>query len=264
VRLFWVWILTSGILFAPVDPRELVRQSIRNGKASWVESFDYYCVEREVDRQFDSAGLAKSTETDVYNIVPLGDHTSFAEEVEHDGEPLPSVERKRIERELQHLRSETPAQKHHRFEKDLADRSYMEEIPDAFDFKITGEENLPTGPAWVISATPRPGYEPMSRYGHMFPKMHGTLWIDEKDGQWVKADAVATEPVTFGVFLARLSKGSHITLEQRKLPDGAWVPQRLEARAEARTFLFFNHNFEEDITYSDYHKMPALTASAKR
>jgi hypothetical protein len=264
VRLFWVSLLTSGILFAPVDPRQLVWQSIRNGEASWIDSFSYYCVERQVDEQFDSAGLPKSREAGVYDIIPLGGHTSYAEQVERDGEPLPSAERARIQKELQHLRSETPAEKHRRFEKDLADRSYMQEVPDAFDFKITGEENLPTGPAWVISATPRPGYQPKSRYAHMFPMMRGTLWIDEKDVQWVKAEAVATEPVTFGIFLARLSKGSHITLQQRKLPDGAWVPKLLEARAEARTFLFFTHNFEEKITYSDYRKSPALTASAKR
>jgi hypothetical protein len=84
--------------------------------------------------------------------------------------------------------------------------------------------------------------------------MRGKLWIDKKDVQWVKADAVAMSNVYFGVFIAKLSKGSHIILEQTKLADGTWVPQRIQAKADARTFLVFNHNFEQNITYSNYHK----------
>ena len=209
----------------------------------------------------DSAGRLKSSAVDVYDIIPLGYGAFFEQQVEHDGEPLPAEERLKIARELEKRRSESPAQKRHRFEKELAERSYLEEVPDAFDFRIAGEANLPTGPAWVVEATPRPGYAAKSRYAHFFPKMHGTLWIDKKDLQWVKADAVATDTVTFGLFLARLAKGSHIILEQTRLPDGAWVPHALSARAEARTFLLFDHNFDENITYSDYRKAEALTAS---
>jgi hypothetical protein len=263
VRVVWVFVLAAGTLLAQMDPRNLVRQSIRNGEASWKESFAYYCVKLAVDRQFDSTGHLKSSEEDVYDIIPLGENTSFQERVEHDGEPLPPEERSKIEKEFEHLRAESPAQKLRHFDKELEERSYMKEVPDAFDFEIRGEENLPTGPAWVVSATPHPGYEPKSRYAHMFPKMQGTLWIDEKDVQWVKADAMATETVTFGIFLARLSKGSHIVLEQMKLPDGTWVPKRITARADARTFLFFTHNFEQNFTYSEYHKAASLTASRK-
>jgi hypothetical protein len=69
--------------------------------------------------------------------------------------------------------------------------------------------------------------------------------------------------VSFGLFIARLSKGSHIYLEQMRLPNGDWVPKSLEAKAEARTFLFFEHNFEQDITYNNYSKPAALQAAAR-
>jgi hypothetical protein len=94
----------------------------------------------------------------------------------------------------------------------------------------------------------------------MFRAMSGTLWIDNKDVEWVKADAVAIDTVAFGFFIARLAKGSHIVLEQLKLPNGSWVAKHIEAKASARTFLLFNHNFEEDITYSNYRRQPALAA----
>ena len=57
-------------------------------------------------------------------------------------------------------------------------------------------------------------------------------------------------------FIARLAKGSHIVIEQIRLPNGAWVPKSIQARASARTFLLFNHNFEEEITYVGYRKAP--------
>jgi len=247
----------------PPPPRALVRQSIQNGERAWKDSTNYQCLKTEVDEQFDSAGNRKSTDRDLYRILPLGSGVSFEQHVEHNGEPISRDLRDRNIKQLEKLRSESPAELHRRFEKELAERSYMREVPDAFDFRIVREDSLPTGRAWVLEATPRPSYQPKSRYARMFSKMRGTLWIDERDVQWVKADAVASETVSFGLFIARVSKGSHIVLEQMKLPDGEWVPKSLSARANARTFLLFDHNFSENITYSQYRKSGDLAAAAR-
>ena len=251
------------MLLAQPDARELVRQSIKNGEASWRQSFAYACIKDDIDRAYDPSGKVKSVDDDVYRIVPLGYATSFEMHVKHDNEPVPASTLAQEKKNLAAREAESPAEKTRRFEKLKAQRSYMEEVPDAFDFKITGTQNLPTGPAWVITATPHPGYQARSRYAHMFPCMRGTLWIDKKDVQWVKADALATDTVAFGFFIARLAKGSHIVLEQMKLPDGSWVPKRIMARAHARMFVFWNHNFEEDITYSHYQLPANLARSAK-
>ena len=238
----------------PSNPRELVRQSIANGERAWRNSFDYFCVKRDRTQHLDGNNHVASVEDYVFDAIPLGGHTSYEELVRSNGEPVPAAQKLKFEGELRKLRAEPPSQKEERFRKLESDRSYMAEVADAFDFVITGETQFPTGPAWVLRATPHPGYQPKSRYAHMFPNMRGTLWIDEKDVQWVKADAEAVNAISFGFFIARLSKGSHIVVEQMKLPDGAWVPKAIDARASARTFIFFNHNFEEEITYSDYRK----------
>jgi hypothetical protein len=259
-------LLLAGALFAEPNPRELVRQSIANGERSWEQSFAYHAVKHEVDRQFDGAGRVKRTDRDTYEIIPLGYGSQFERHVEHDGEPVAAEVRRKQEQQFQVMRSESPAQKRKRFEKEKRERSYMTEVADAFDFRIAGEEDLPSGPAWVIEATPHPGYRARSRYAHMFAHMRGKLWIDKKDVQWVKADAEAMDTVTFGVFIARLAKGSHIVLEQMRLPDGAWVPKRMQAKASARTFVVFNHNFSEDITWSDYRResVPLQAARVRR
>ncbi len=256
-----VFFILFPALFAQPDARELVRQSIQNGERSWRDSFSYACVEHDVTRRLGDSGRVKLSDDDVYDVIPLGYNTSYSELVSHDGEPVPKAQLAKERKELARLEAETPAEKAHRFEKEREERAYMLEVPDAFDFTIAGVENLPTGPAWIVDAVPHPGYQARSRYGRMFRAMKGRLWIDKKDLQWVKADAVAMEDVSFGFFIARLARGSHILLEQQKLPDGAWVPKDIQARASARLFVFFNHNFEENISYSEYHKTGAAVAA---
>jgi hypothetical protein len=260
VRYALIAVFSGTTLLAQINPRELVRQSIVNGEKAWRESRAYSYLKLETDKQFGSGGQVKSVDRDLYKIIPVnGD--SFQEHIRHDGEPVSADEMRKQEQELLRREHETPAQQAALWQREERDRSYYDEIPNAFDFKIVGQENMPTGPAWILWATPRAGFVPHSRYAHVFPKMEGRLWIDKKDIQWVKADAMATDNIYFGYFIARLSKGSHIVLEQTKLPDGTWVPKLIRAKADARTFFFFNHNFEEDITYSDYHKGNGLVAS---
>ncbi|HWB85762.1 MAG TPA: hypothetical protein VG675_16585 [Bryobacteraceae bacterium] len=263
MRAFLVLLLSAGWLFGQVNPRALVRQSIANGERSWTQSFSYSCLKRDIDRQFNSNGKVRSREDDLYRVIPLGYNTSYDEIIEQNGEPVSADQKQKAEAELERRQAESPAQKRRRFRKDLNARSYMKEVADAFNFRIVGREKLPTGMAWVLEATPRPGFQPRSRYAHAFPKMRGKLWIDQKDVQWVKADAISMDTVTFGFFIARLAKGSHIIIEQQKLPDGDWVPKSISAKASARTFVFFNHNFDEEITYTDY-KKSADALSARR
>jgi hypothetical protein len=133
----------GAALPAEVNPRELVRQSIANGEKAWKQSQAYSCTELDVDEQFEAAGRVKSTDRDLYRIMPVGGD-SFQEHVEHDGEAV--------------LERETPRERAARLAKDERERSYYKEITDAFNFKILGEETLPTGPAWVIETTPRRGF----------------------------------------------------------------------------------------------------------
>ncbi|HEY7389746.1 MAG TPA: hypothetical protein VH640_14615 [Bryobacteraceae bacterium] len=223
----------------------------------------YAYTKNVVERQLDSAGNEKSAAEDEFLIVPLGYGDSFEKLSKHNGEPVPDEVRQHAEKELEKLRVEPPTVKQRRFEKALAERAYMNEVPDAFDFHITGTEDLPTGRAWIVEATPRPDYEPRSRYARVFAKMRGTLWIDQKDLQWVKADALAVDNVSFGLVIARLAKGSHILLEQQKLSSGDWVPKSLQAKAAARLFVLFPHKFEENITYNNYRRSATLETAAR-
>ncbi len=85
----------------------------------------------------------------------------------------------------------------------------MLEVADAFDFTLVGVEDFPTGPPGCWRRCPVPATFPVPLRACV-SAMRGKLWIDQKDLQWVKAEAVATQDVSFGFFVARLSQGSRI------------------------------------------------------
>jgi hypothetical protein len=269
VRAVGLLLLSAAFAWAEVSPGELVRQSIANGEKAWKLSHQYEFRETDTEERLDASGEVKSRSTSVLDVFPVGG-TSYEKLVQKNGRPLTPEQSEKEEQRLLKTRNErqreTPTQRAARLAKEERDRSFMKEVPDAFDFKIVGQEHLPTGDAWVLEAAPRPGFQPRSRYAKTFPKMRGKLWIDKKDVQWVKADAEAMDTVSFWFFLARLAKGSHIVLEQARLPDGNWVPKSLRAQASARVMLVKSYRFRENITYGDYRKVPRDTglSAAKR
>jgi len=40
----------------------------------------------------------------------------------------------------------------------------------------------------VLHATPHPGYQAHGKYGKMFSKVEGKLWVDKQNFGWIKVD----------------------------------------------------------------------------
>jgi hypothetical protein len=55
-----------------------------------------------------------------------------------------------------------------------------------------------------------------------------------------------------GLFLARVLRGSHITMEQTRVDDGIWMPEHVEVRAAAKIFFVKSLVIERVLTYSEY------------
>ncbi len=133
-------------------------------------------------------------------------------------------------------------------------RATIREILDAFDFRLAGEQNLDGRDQYVVEATPRPGYRPHSRNTAFFPKVRGKLWIDKRDYHWTKIEAEVIDTISFGAFLVRLAKGSHLEAEQTRVNDEVWLPKRFQAEASARVALLKKFRGRLEISYSEYKK----------
>jgi hypothetical protein len=59
-----------------------------------------------------------------------------------------------------------------------------------------------------------------------------------------------------GLFLARVLRGSRITMEQTRVADKLWMPERIEVRAAAKIFFVKSLVIDRILTYSDYRSVP--------
>lgn len=234
------------------EVRQIVKSSIAATERHWQTRLGYTYLERDKDRRLDSEGHPKSEQVDISRTI-LVNGVPFEQLLEHNGHP-PSPEQKRKEKEkLDKLKRETAQERAERIRKaEEETASLVQEIPKAFDFQLVGEEVVDGRPAYVLQATPHSGYQAQGKYGKMFSKLEGKLWVDKQDLGWIKADGQVIQPFSIGLFLARVLRGSHITMEQTRVDGGIWMPAHIEIRAAAKIFFFKSLVIDRVLTYSGY------------
>ena len=251
----------AGTLFGQQDPREIVRQSVSHDQINFAEAKDYTYLERVERHDLDSGGRHKSTEIDTFDITMLGGRP-YRRLIAKNDKPLSAEDdrkaREKFDKTLRERESESPSQRAKREaerEKERREsREFLKEVPDAFDFRLAGEELLDGHKVWVIDAEPRPGYRPQAPHAGILKKFRGRVWIEQNSYQWVRLDSQAIDTVSFGLFLARLGKGTRIEFSQTRVNDEIWLPRQVHVRVDARLALLKRLNEDVDITYSNYRK----------
>jgi hypothetical protein len=234
-----------------LDARQIMGASVAATERSWQARGQYTYTERDEDRRLDAEGKIRSNNVEVSRMI-LANGARFGQVLEHNGQPPSAKEQNKLAEDLEKLKHETSEERTVRFRKDLENRSFLEEVLQAFDFQLLGEEIADTRSAYVLQATPHAGYRPQGKYGKMFSKVEGKLWIDKEDFGWIKVEGQVTQSFSMGLFVARVQRGSHMILEQISLGDGVWVPKHLQLRARATIFFIKGLDVERVLTYSDY------------
>ena len=203
----------------------------------------------------------------VSEVIPL-EGTPFDRVISKDGKPLsPEEKRKEDEkfaREAQKRKSETPAERQARIRKYENERSFLKDLPNAYDFRIVGEQVVDGRPAWVMSLKPRPYFEPTTSRGGMLKHIEGKLWIDKEDVQWAKAEAHVTEPISIGWIIARIGQGAEIKLDMKRVVNGLWMPEAITIDGRAKVLMVHNKVIDEHMSFSGYHRPErAITATTR-
>jgi len=234
------------------DVHQIVQESIAATERSWQGRIRYTYMERDEDRRLDSDGRVKSEQVDVLRII-LVDGVPFGQLMERNGKPPSADEERKQKERLDKLKRETPEQRAGRIRREEEETtSLVQELPNAFDFQLVGDDVVNGRPAYVLQATPRPGYQPHGKYGKMFARVGGKLWVDKEDFGWIKADGQVIEPFSLGLFLVRVLRGSHITMEQTRIGDGTWVPEHIEIQAAAKILFVKSLVIDQILSYSEY------------
>jgi len=242
------------------DAREIVRRSIELDQVNWQRMKDYTWKGRDVERQLDSAGKTKSEKVSEWETLVLYGEP-YRRMLVKDGKNVAAEEQKKLDKYAAKLARETPAEREKRlakFEQERKkDRDFLREIPDLFDFRLEGESTIDGRAVWVISGTPKRGYQPKRRDARPLLKIRGKMWIDKAEYQWVRLEAETTDVISYGVFLARLNPGAKLVFEQTRVNDEVWLPRREWVRGSGRIGLLKKLAVEEEITWNGYRKFSA-------
>jgi len=234
-----------------LDARQIVIQSLAATERSWQARDHYTFTERDEDRRLDGLGRVKSENVEVTRMI-LVNGIRFEQLMERNGKLPTAEEQIKSDKNLEKLKHETPSEEAARLLKTRENRSFLQDLLEAFDFQLIGEETVGGRPAYVLQAKPHPGYHPHGKYGRLFSKVEGKLWVDKQDFGWVRVDGEVTQSFSIGILVARVQRGSHIIMEQSPVGDAVWVPRRLAMKASATIFLLKSVDLERILTYSDY------------
>jgi hypothetical protein len=241
--------------------RDLIQKVAANDMENDKKQRDYTYIERDVTNSVDGKGRVKSTEIETYEVLNI-DGEQVQRLIQKDDKPVSEKEaakqEQKIEKVIDKHKNESDKDRQKREEREAKDREdgrqFEREIVDAYNFTLLGTEEVGGRPAWVISAEPRMGFVPHMKYANYLPKFHGRIWIDKADVQMSKMEVEALDTVSWGLFIARIHKGSHFVMEQTRINDEVWLPRHLNFKIDARFALLKNFDFEAEQTFRDYKK----------
>jgi hypothetical protein len=241
--------------------RELLRRTAEKDLENEKRLRDYTYIQRQEEHKLDGHGKVKKIESRTSEVlVVYGEHVERL--IAKDDKPLSPDEAKKEEERIRRItdkrKNESDSDRQKRLEREKKDREdsrkFVLEIADAYNFRLVGSELLDGRDTWALDADPRPGYEPKYREAKMLPKLKGRIWIDKNEMQWVKFDVTTTDTISFGLFLARIHKGTRIVAEATRVNDEVWLPKHVAVHIDVRLALLKNYNEDVEQTYSDYKK----------
>ncbi len=253
--------------------RQLVRKTLDLRLENEKKLLDYGFLRRTHKKQRSAAGEVKSEERFTARVERReGLRVSYI--VERNDEPVPADEMAQSHARIREIaaerRAETPEQRRKRESaerKEPGERDYLQEFPNAAEFKLVGTEKVAGRDTLVVDFEPRPGYKPKDMKARIFEKVRGRIWIDKAESQFLKMDAEVFDTVSIGFgVLAKIEKGTQFHLRQMRLTDGTWAPSHQLMSFNARVMLVKSMRNEVETTFSDFRRLDAaapVVASAQ-
>ncbi len=233
------------------DVQTIIERSVRANNNDWQAAPAYSYSERD-----ERGGGTRTSEVSMILGSP------YERLVAVNGNPLPPVEQANEQQKLEKVTAqrcgESKQERGERIAKYEKERSrdhlLMDEITKAFNFELVGEQRLGRFDAYVLKATPRPGYQPANKETKVLTGMQGELWIDKQTFHWVKVEAEVIHPVSIMGFLARVEPGTRFELEMMPIDNGIWLAEHFAMKSRARILHLYTSRNQEDETYFDYHR----------
>jgi hypothetical protein len=171
---------------------------------------------------------------------------TFRKLLAKNGQPVPDSKPERQERKV---RTEGP--------------SAVDDTVATLRFAIDRRETIRGREVIVVRFEPRPNAKPQTREGKLAKMFSGSIWVDESAREVTKVEATAGEDLSYGFgLLAKVGKGSVVTLTRERVDDHIWLPVSVKFKAEGRAlFALRKLNIDFAVEWFDYRRVSAATAS---
>jgi hypothetical protein len=181
--------------------------------------------------------------TVVYEITPIQDGPGFTRRViERDGKPVADGDVDQFGQRRRRDRAQSP--------------SAIEDAASVLDFKVDGRVIVSGRPAILVTFTPKADAMPRTRQGRLAREFTGKIWVDEASAEVMRVEATAVDSITYGYgLLARLNKGTVVTLVREQIEDGVWLPTSIRFQGQGRALLLRKLNVDFGIDWFDYRRV---------
>jgi hypothetical protein len=242
------------------DDHALFDRVVENQKKSDAAMDVYERVERVEMHKVN--GENQSTEVKVSRVVPAGTgaaHLPVGPDGKVSDQNAYRAELEKLEKSLVWA-AETGRPQRDAYEKIAKKRREREELIGAartgFLFTLIGPEQRDGHVLLKYRMDPNPAFKPTSRATSIYPRVRGTVWIDETTGEMARIEGEVTEDISLGLFLAKVYKGSHFMQERYEMVPGLWLPSFSQYDFDGRKFLS-SFSLHERTFYSNYRRVGA-------
>jgi len=205
-------------------------------------------------------GVDQSTEVKVSRVVPAGTgaaHLPMGTDGKISDQNAYRAELEKLEKALVWA-AETGRTQRDAYEKIAKKRKDRDELIGAaraaFLFTLIGSEQRDGRLLLNYSMNPNPAFKPTSRATSIYPRVRGTVWVDEASGELARIEGEVTEDISLGLFLARVYKGSRFMQERYEMVPGVWLPSFSQYDFDGRKFLS-SFSLHERTFYSHYRRV---------
>jgi hypothetical protein len=236
---------------ADLTPTEIVQRACDREAANQEVRRQY--TYRETMRQ----RAAKHDTHETHDIFYIAGK-EYRKLVEKDGKPLsPSRaanEQERLDKELAKARRELPDKAEKRLAEDRREQQeFRDQVAQAFQFRLVGEEDVSGKPCYRIHAEPKPGFKAKGD-AKVLSKLKGDIWIDKAGFHWAKVDLESVDTISGMGGLVRLAKGTRLVTTRTYVNNEVWFPNRIDVKATAKALLFISAAIDMQVQYSDFKK----------
>jgi hypothetical protein len=220
-----------------------VRATRDNLIRSQREQFNYSYKERRTEFHVNPFGRVGTGGVEGWEVTPIENGAVILRRlIERDGKRVTDGEVDRVK-----VREERRRE---------GRRTSMDDVVAMLTFTMDRRETLNGRETIVIKFTPRPEGEPQTREGRIAKAFTGSAWVDEAAREVIKVEATAVDTISFGFgLIARLNKGTTVTLNREPIHDGLWLPTSIRFAGEGRALLIRKLNVDQRIEWSEYKKV---------